>query len=169
VSAGEQLSLAASGHFHVRQWAVFHVRRQSAKATGLSDFDDEAGYRLVSAAVALEPKPEHGQVLRLSFSERDNYCRATTIYEDTKVDCLVQRLRGASRQTTSDRGISAEGSSEFVDLVASCRSEIRNRQSANRPGRLPVGHPTIVALRPSPAGSTTPGGKNPGHLPIARA
>jgi hypothetical protein len=28
-SAGEQHLLAANGHFHVRQWAVFHVRRHS--------------------------------------------------------------------------------------------------------------------------------------------
>jgi len=30
VSAGGQFLLAATGHFHVRQWAVFHVRRQSS-------------------------------------------------------------------------------------------------------------------------------------------
>ena len=30
VSAGEQILLAVNGHFHVRQWAVFHVRRSSA-------------------------------------------------------------------------------------------------------------------------------------------
>ncbi|WP_460359056.1 nitroreductase/quinone reductase family protein, partial [Mycobacterium sp. ZZG] len=28
VSAGGQFLLAATGHFHVRRWAVFHVRRQ---------------------------------------------------------------------------------------------------------------------------------------------
>jgi hypothetical protein len=50
-------------------------------------FDDEAGHqRLASAAVALDPKPEHGKVLMLSFNERDNYCRATAIYEDNRVD-----------------------------------------------------------------------------------
>ena len=27
VSASEQILLAANGHFHVRPWAVFHVRR----------------------------------------------------------------------------------------------------------------------------------------------
>lgn len=50
-------------------------------------FDDGAGYkRLVSAAVALDPKPEHGQVVMLSHSEGDNYCRATIVYEGNKVD-----------------------------------------------------------------------------------
>lgn len=29
VSAGGQFLLAADGHFHVRQWAVFHVRRHT--------------------------------------------------------------------------------------------------------------------------------------------
>ncbi|WP_460359141.1 helix-turn-helix domain-containing protein [Mycobacterium sp. ZZG] len=28
MSAGGQFLLAATGHFHVRRWAVFHVRRQ---------------------------------------------------------------------------------------------------------------------------------------------
>ena len=56
------------------------------RAASVEYFDDEGRPRLVSAAVALEPKPEHGQVVMLSFNERDNYCRATIIYEDTKVD-----------------------------------------------------------------------------------
>jgi hypothetical protein len=37
MSAGEQFLLAASGHFHVRLWAVFHVRRHS--------FQDHLGIR----------------------------------------------------------------------------------------------------------------------------
>ncbi|WP_165614659.1 SDR family NAD(P)-dependent oxidoreductase, partial [Mycobacteroides chelonae] len=32
VSAGGQFLLAASGHFHVRLWAVFHVRRHARKS-----------------------------------------------------------------------------------------------------------------------------------------
>ena len=32
MSAGGQFLLAANGHFHVRQWAVFHVRRQEVEA-----------------------------------------------------------------------------------------------------------------------------------------
>ena len=34
VSAGGQFLLAANGHFHVRPWAVFHVRRQSRSPAG---------------------------------------------------------------------------------------------------------------------------------------
>jgi hypothetical protein len=57
------------------------------RAADVEYVDDEAGqHKLVSAAVALNPKPEQGQVLTLSFSERDNYCRATIVYEDEKVD-----------------------------------------------------------------------------------
>jgi hypothetical protein len=32
VSAGGQILLAVNGHFHVRPWAVFHVRRQQSTA-----------------------------------------------------------------------------------------------------------------------------------------
>jgi hypothetical protein len=56
------------------------------RAASVEYIDDGAGPpKLVSAAVALDPKPEHGQVLMLSFDERDNYYRATIIYEDNKV------------------------------------------------------------------------------------
>jgi hypothetical protein len=34
VSAGGQFLLAANGHFHVRQWAFFHVRRQQTMCEG---------------------------------------------------------------------------------------------------------------------------------------
>lgn len=33
MSAGGQFLLAANGHFHVRQWAFFHVRRHGVSPT----------------------------------------------------------------------------------------------------------------------------------------
>jgi hypothetical protein len=49
VSAGGQNLLAATGHFHVRQWAVFHVRRQAVlPVVGAAS--------VIAAGVGKEPK-----------------------------------------------------------------------------------------------------------------
>ena len=75
------------------------------RAASVEYVDDEAGHhKLVSAAVALDPKPEPGQVLMLSFDERDNCCRATIIYEDKKVDVWTtsEHLQGILETAAAD-------------------------------------------------------------------
>jgi hypothetical protein len=67
--------------------------------------DDAAGPpKLVSAAVALDPKPEQGQVVMVSFDDRDSYCRATVIYEDKEVDVWTtsEHLQGILETAARD-------------------------------------------------------------------